>query len=300
MNPDHLREAMHTTLTAAAEPPPMDSAAAITAGRRAVRRRTALTGAGATAALAALAALAVTAGPALLGGSGQAPSVLPAAQPSPERPRPAAPALPSGPSAPAGKTSSKPSGEATASSGPHYQQGRALMQKLLAVVPPGYGKPTGSAAPADMAKNDPDIANQSVPLQDNQAVIDYGANTWSYFSSVAVARGGGTGRLMVEVEAPGNKLPSDPCRLAARFWMMGGQCRPTTVGNLKVGVVLKPGKDTRVDQWAAYRYPDGTVVFVAQSKSAANLDTDLAKLTTLPLTVPQLAALATDQRFHIR
>ena len=59
------------------------------------------------------------------------------------------------------------------------------------------------------------------------------------------------------------------------------------------------GDDNRIDQWAAYRYPDGTVVYVAQSRSAVNGDSNLQPLTTLPLTVPQLAALAVNPKFHL-
>ena len=45
MNEDTLREALRTTMTSTPEPPPMESAAALRAGRRAVHRRTALAGA---------------------------------------------------------------------------------------------------------------------------------------------------------------------------------------------------------------------------------------------------------------
>jgi hypothetical protein len=46
---------------------------------------------------------------------------------------------------------------------------------------------------------------------------------------------------------------------------MGGDCQVVTVGAVQVGVVVQPTGDDRFDQWAAYRHPDGVVVFVAQS-----------------------------------
>ncbi|MEU9507096.1 hypothetical protein AB0D32_12535 [Micromonospora sp. NPDC048170] len=70
-----------------------------------------------------------------------------------------------------------------------------------------------------------------------------------------------------------------------------------TVAAAQVGVVVRPGRDDRFDQWAAYRHPDGVVVFVAQG---ANLDDERPGLTTLPFSVQQLAALALNERFHLQ
>ncbi|MET8349000.1 MULTISPECIES: hypothetical protein [unclassified Micromonospora] len=61
--------------------------------------------------------------------------------------------------------------------------------------------------------------------------------------------------------------------------------------------MIRPGRDDRFDQWAAYRHPDGVVVYVAQR---AKLGDDPPALTTLPFSVPQLAALAVDERFHLK
>jgi hypothetical protein len=68
---------------------------------------------------------------------------------------------------------------------------------------------------------------------------------------------------------------------------------------LKVGVVVKPAGDDRIDQWAAYRHADGTVVYAAQSRHATFGGSDLRPLTELPLTVQQLAALAADPKFDL-
>jgi hypothetical protein len=62
-------------------------------------------------------------------------------------------------------------------------------------------------------------------------------------------------------------------------------------------VVVQPAGDDRFDQWAAYRHPDGVVVFVAQS---AKFGDDQPGLTELPFSVQQLAALACDERFHLQ
>jgi hypothetical protein len=289
MNENDLREAMRTTLTAVPEPPPMESATALAHGHRAVRRRATLAGA-----LAAIAVVGVSVAPALIGnggGGGQPVGVLPAGpapSAAPEAPKKVWPT----------ESGGTPQQDATARSGPRYEQGKRLMQAVLAVVPDGYSTPTGSVVPRGEPKPPASEAPDAIPLQYHQAAIESGTS-WGYLTWVALAAKGGTGRLVVEVHTPGNGLPSEPCALARQFWGMGGECQVKSVGAAKVGVVVKPAEDNRLDQWAAYRYPDGTVVFVAQSRTAANIESDLAPLATLPLSVPKLAALATDQRFHL-
>lgn len=120
---------------------------------------------------------------------------------------------------------------------------------------------------------------------------------WSYLSSVALAQGERMGRLLVEVHAAGSQLPAEPCALARQFWGMQGECQLMTVGAAQVGVVVRPAGDDRFDQWAAYRHPDGVVVFVAQG---AKLGDGRPGLTTMPFSVRQLAALAVDERFHLQ
>jgi hypothetical protein len=233
--------------------------------------------------------LGVSIGPRLIGGGERGPSVLPAAAPTPAPPPPANRAVP--------KASGTPQGDSTARSGPRYEQGKLLLQRILDVVPAGYTTPTGTAGPVGgQPPADGSTSDQS-PLRDHQAALE--SKAWGYLAYAAVARNGGTGRLLVEVHTKGNGLPVEPCALAKQFWGMGGQCQVRTVGAAKVGVVVKPAGDNRLDQWAAYRYPDGIVVYVAQSRSAANYDSVRPALKTLPLSVPKLAELATDQRFHL-
>lgn len=79
--------------------------------------------------------------------------------------------------------------------------------------------------------------------------------------------------------------------------IMRDVCAVVAVGLAQVGVVVRPGRDDRFDQWSAYWHPDGVVVYVAQR---AKLGDDRPGLTALPLSVPQLAVLAVDERFHLR
>ncbi|MEU4217758.1 hypothetical protein [Actinoplanes sp. NPDC026623] len=279
MNENDLREAMRSTLVATPEPPPMDSATALTAGRRAARRRMTLAGAGAATVLATLGIAAAGPGLNLLPGDHTTPWAAPASEPAIPLPTDTKPSWPI-------DGDGRPQQDATARSGLRYEQGKRVLNGILAVVPDGYVTPTGNAG-------------DGIPLQDHQAAVE-GDGSWGYLASAAVAKDKGTGRLLVEVHTKDNKLAKEPCALAREFWGLGGTCERTTVAKATVGVVVTPGTDRRLDQWAAYRYPDGTVVFVAQSRSATNFESGLKPLDELPLTVPQLAALATDDRFHLQ
>jgi hypothetical protein len=266
VNEDELRAALRTTMTLT-PPPPMESAAALAAGHQAVRRRAALAGTGLIGVLVVATSVAIAVG---LG---------PKSAPITADTKPSWPLDGNG----------QPQEDATARSGMRYEQGVKLQTQLAKSVPAGWTQPTGQTADGE-------------PLRDHQAQVegDKSGDTWSYLASVAVSKGGRTGRLLAEVHTPGNGLPAgNPCALAQTFWSMRGECHVSTVGSAKVGVVVKPKDDDRLDQWAAYRYADGTVVYVAQSRLAVNGDSNLRPLTKLPLTVPQLAALAADPKFHL-
>ena len=302
MDENELRSALRTTMAHHPEPPPMQSSGVLVAARRAARRRNLLASAGGAAALVAVTAVVIPAQN-LLGTSGgtsyeaaaPAASTNPAAEPSaipvpPEAPQRSGRPLPSGVTE-VGPLSSKntwpaeASGDATFDSGGRYQKGRALLADLLEVVPAGYTTPQGTA---------PD----GIPHQSHQATVE--DDGFAYLASAAVAKGGGTGRLLVEVHAAGNDLPSDPCSLARSFWSMGGRCVVEEVdGGVKVGVADSTG-DRSIDQGAAYRHDDGTVVFVAQAKAGASAEGVEPGLTELPLGVPDLAELATDKRFRLQ
>lgn len=277
MDEDELRAALRTTMTLT-PPPPMESGAALAAGHRAVRRRAAWAGASLTAVLVVATSVAAAVAPHPTGGpvTAASPRGVPAAPTSTGVPGTAATGVP-GTATPG---EGPPQHGAIARSGPRYQQGVRLLQRVSHAVPSGWTQPAG-------------VTGSGLPLRQHEAQSD--GPGWSYFASAAVSRGGATGRLLAEVHTPGNGRPAlDPCSLAGTFWYMHGDCQVVTVGPAKVGVVVHAFGDERIDQWAAYRWPDGTVVYAAQSRHAVNGDSNLAPLTELPLTVPQLAALAAD------
>jgi hypothetical protein len=182
-----------------------------------------------------------------------------------------------------------PQEDRTARAGSRYDQGVRLLDEILSIVPAGYTAPENSA----------DQPDETMPRRYHQAQFEdwlNGVEVWSYMSWVALTKGDGTGRVLVEVHTAGNQLPSQPCELAQQFWGMQGDCQVETIGAAQVGVVVQPGLDDRFDQWAAYRHPDGVVVFVAQSTM---LSGDQPGLTELPFSVQQLAALALDERFQL-
>ncbi|TDB79440.1 hypothetical protein [Micromonospora sp. KC721] len=289
MNAEQLRETLRSELAASNPPPPPSTTVALGAGRRALLRRRAVwacTGSAAT--VLAIAAVAALPGLASQGPAGEVyrpaaagpqsipqPSTTSTAGPHPSPTQP----WPTGPDG-------QPQEDRTARAGTRYDQGAKLLEQILAVVPPGYTAPENP--PADQA-----------PLREHQAQFEdrvNGVDVWSYLSSVTLAEGKRQGNLLVEVHTAGNELPTEPCALAQRFWGMKGECQAVTAGARKVGVVVRPTGDDRFDQWAAYRHPDGVVVFVAQSRGSNGGATELPKL---PFSVEQLAALATDDRFHL-
>lgn len=183
-----------------------------------------------------------------------------------------------------------PQEDRTARAGSRYDQGVRLLDEIVSVVPAGYVAP----------ENPPNQPADQTPLREHQAQFEdkvNGVDVWSYMSSAVLTQGERMGRMLVEVHTAGNQLPAEPCALARQFWGMQGECQVVTVGAAQVGVVVRPVDDHRFDQWAAYRHPDGVVTFVAQ---AAQFDADRPELAKLPFSVPQLAALAVDERFHLQ
>ncbi|WP_406042405.1 hypothetical protein OG799_01780 [Micromonospora sp. NBC_00898] len=281
MNGEELREALRTEMAATTPRPPLSAAAALGAARRArIRRRTAWACAGSAAVVLAVAGVAGIGTPGAGGFSPAGPG--PQAIPHPSAKDTARP-WPTGPDG-------RPQEDRTARAGARYDQGVRLLDEIVSAVPPGYVAPENPAnQPADQ-----------LPLRTHQAQFEDrvdGVDVWSYLSSVALAQGERMGRLLVEVHAAGSQLPAEPCALARQFWGMQGECQLMTVGAAQVGVVVRPAGDDRFDQWAAYRHPDGVVVFVAQG---AKLGDGRPGLTTMPFSVRQLAALAVDERFHLQ
>ncbi|WP_328477253.1 hypothetical protein OHA21_24030 [Actinoplanes sp. NBC_00393] len=276
MDENELRDALRTTMTRESEPPPMGSAAALATAKRVAVRRNLLAGTAAAVAIAAITAAAVIPGQNLLGGPGTFPAGAPAPAPT-DHPVPE-------------PDDTKPSwppeagGDATYDSGEHFEKGKLLLDELLAVVPEGYTKPAGQT---------PD----GLPLRSHQATVE--ENFGAYSAIAALSKDGGTGRLLAEVYGPGNVLPIEPCELAKTFWGMDGTCQIEKVAGKRVGVVVKPQQDDRIDQWAAYRHGDGTVVIVAQGRGGVSDDPAYRPLVEVPFTVRQVAALAAADQFRL-
>ncbi|MEU4474272.1 hypothetical protein [Micromonospora sp. NPDC023888] len=280
MNGEELRDALRKEMASTTPPPPLSTEATLGAARRAhVRRRALWASLGSAAVVLAVSGFAAVATPDdhVYQPAGQGPLASPDGSGDTKEPWPTGP-------------DGQPQEDRTARAGSQHDRGVQLLNEVVSVVPAGY------TAPEDPA-NQP--ADQRT-LRTHQAQFEEkvnGVDRWSYLSSVAVAQGDRVGRVIAEVHDAGNQLPTEPCALARDFWGMQGECQVETVGAVQVGVVVRPGDDDRLDQWSAYRHPDGVVVYLAQG---AKLDDTRPGLKRLPFTVPQLAALAVDERFHLR
>ncbi|MGC5032847.1 hypothetical protein [Micromonospora sp. DT229] len=272
MDGQQLREALRDEMTSLTSPPPLGTQAMLGTARRArTRRRTFQACVGSAAAVVAVAFFGTFASPGVGGGWS-----------------PAAPLI-GGPSSGDDTASPWPTGpdglpqeDRTARAGTRYDRGAELLDQLRTVVPAGYTVPTSPEAPSHQAQYDQTVN---------------GVDVWNYTSSMPLAKGDWSGHILVEVHTAGNQLATEPCALARQFWGMQGDCEPVTVAAAQVGVVVGPGGEDRFDQWAAYRHPDGVVVFVAQ---AMNRGSNQQGGTELPFSESQLAALAVDKRFHLQ
>ena len=174
----------------------------------------------------------------------------------------------------------------TATAGPRATRAVTLMQDLRSAVPTGFGTP-------DLKY--PDGRRMSYP-QSQYASNDGEQDYWEYMATIPVQKGDRVGKLLVESTTPDGKPATDPCTLARKFWGGTGACTVTDVGGKKVGVLTTNGRGG-FDQWAAYRYDDGTVVFVAQAKKVE--DSGRSPLTQPVFTNRRLAELATSAKFKI-
>src|SRR5690349_5761247 len=286
MNEDELRAALRSTMTATLMPPSMSAVETIGRARRTqIRRRAAWLGSGAAGAVAVVAvAVAATAAgrPVGLVAGGPPPSAAPFPTGSPmTMPPPSTGAKEVWPTGPDGS----PQEDRTARAGAQYDRGTKLLSDLVHAIPAGYGVPTGALDTDHQAQFEDRVGGQDI---------------WSYSAYARITKDGGSGRVAVEVEAAGNTVAGSGCELTRTFWGMGGHCRLVTVNGVQIGVVDRPESDNRFDQWAAYRYADGTVVYVAQSRTVDDgTGSTASPLTTLPYTVDQLAALTMEASFHV-
>jgi hypothetical protein len=291
MNENDLRYALRATMESASAPPPMNETPVLDAARREQRRRRAQwAGAGSAVAASAVVGLAVvvvgaTSGPGGLGAAGGTPPSTTGGEPS---------GTASGD--PSDTQTSWPNGQQdrTATSGPEFNQGQALLDEVTASVPPGFG------APRDLKYQDPDYDGGPMRFSQAQYVdtVD-GDEVWEYEGVQPVTKGKGVGELTVVETTPGNGAAGDGCALKPTMWNMTGTCQEHVVDGKRVGVFTAKAADpgAQFDSWAGYRDDDGTVVFVAQDDSFDG--SGRPALSQQPLSAKRLAELAADPRFHL-
>lgn len=266
MNEHEFRNALHASMTAVAQPPPMADHALLDAVRRDHRRRRTMwagTGSAVAAVVIAVGVMVVVPSDGSRGNQ-----VVGSAPPT---------TLPTTPSA----------------------EPRTDKQKLVAalksVVPAGYESPDDLMGNGMMA---------DAPLQ-NYQTIDTDSDHWAYRTHelhIPVTKDDGVGRLFVQVTGSGDPARGEAC-VAAAFTNWGvnsDTCTEVKVGDKRVGVVTDPDPGKRAGmfvQSASYLHDDGVIVTIAQAPYYA--DTSFPPLKTSLFTTEQLAELATDPRFHL-
>ncbi|HEV7652209.1 MAG TPA: hypothetical protein VGP26_29000 [Actinophytocola sp.] len=293
MNEQELRQAMRATMATVPTPPPMSENPVLDAARRVERRRRARwAGVGSAAAAVAVIGVAVVvvmvtsgAGGNQAAGPGTSPATTSSTTTTNTTTTSAATAD-TDPSWPNGQT------DRTAHNGPEYDMGAALLTELDAVVPAGYESPDGLKGTGELA---------GAPMKHHQAqyvdTVD-GTEVWEYSADAVVTKGGGYGRLIAEVNTPGNEMTGDGCALKPGLWGMTGTCTEVVVDGKRVGVFTSKDHETdQFDQWAGYRYDDGTVVFIGLADHRAF--TNFPPLAGPPLTTQRLAELAADPGFRL-
>ncbi|TCC34723.1 hypothetical protein [Kribbella sindirgiensis] len=293
MKEEDLNEALRDVIVRSTPPPSMDPAHTLDRARRARKRRRAAWAGVAAGVL----VVGVGAGPALVANITGPRSVgqmvagspgTPSAFPSASTPPPVSTVAPT--TAPNTRKTGDPWPEGqvdrTASAGPRADRSVTLMNDLSSSVPAGFSTPN---------LKDSDGHSLRWP-QTQYASSDGEPDYWEYMATIPVQKDNRVGQLLVQSVTPDGKPAADICTVAKRFWGGTGTCTVTDVSGKKVGVLTTKG-DGSYDQWAAYRYDDGTVVFLAQAKKC-----DRAGRT--PLTQPiftarQLAELAISPKFKI-
>ncbi|SDC92347.1 hypothetical protein [Actinokineospora iranica] len=295
MDEQNFRHALRGAMNDTPTPPPMHADDVLDAAKRAERKRKALwAGGGSAAAVTLIAAAAVV----LTANGVGSDTVNPAAGPS-IQPTSTAQVTSSAPAPTSVQVTQEPPKDTepvfpdgqtdrTATSGPQADKSAALLDVLAAAIP------AGMTAPVDLKPVTDELHG---PLRNHQSqVSDNEGKVWEYQAMLPVGVNGKWGKLLIEVHPGGS--PLEDCELTKSFWGMGGKCGPVVVNGTTVGVVTQPARESGLDQWTAYKHPDGTVVFLAQAASYAY--TGLPGLDALPLTVDQLAALATDPKFLVK
>ncbi|GAA1520534.1 hypothetical protein [Kribbella lupini] len=279
MNEEDLNEALHDVMVRSSPPGSMDPARAREQGRRARKRRTIAWAGVAVVPLAVVVAV----GPAIVADLAGDRSASPmVAGGTSTTPTPSA--------APTTRKTNDPWPEGqvdrTATAGPRADRSVTLMTDLSSLVPAGFSTP-------DLKY--PDGRKMRWP-QSQYASSDGEQDYWEYLAMIPVQKGSGVGQLLVQSITPDGKPAADPCQLAKSFWGDTGDCAVVDVDGKKVGVRTAKGSRS-FDQWAAYRYEDGTVVLLAQARQSE--DAQRPPLAQPVFTAQQLAELVTSPKFKI-
>ena len=274
MNEQDLREALRDAMTDAVPPRPVTADAALTRAHRVRRaRRANLAMVGVGVAVVALVAGAFTLNsPRNQVGAASPPGLTVTGAVSTPAP-----------------TSSIKHGDRTQQNGPQNDKSVQLLDTLDSVLPSPIRPATEQQMPG-----------AAYPLRTHQAQVeDWDTNNWSYEGVEPVAPAGagvGVGQVIVEVHAPGNTIPTDTCAMTQAFWGVKGDCVVKHIGDKTVGYIAQSA-DSRIGSVAAYRYSDGTVVFLAQSKEYAM--SKVPALAKQPLTEDQLLNLVLTPGFKV-
>lgn len=255
MNEHELRSALREAMAGVAPPRPVTANSALTRAHRAQRRRRAnMAGIGVGAVVVALVAGAFTLSARTVGEVGR-----------PSDTHTSAPPLTGGESdqAPVGS--------------PQYATGERLLAAVSTALPPGF-----HGADEKLSEG------AKIQPRRHEEIKAGTSDTWIYRALEPVTFPGriGIGELTVQVFGPGNGLPTDICA-AAQDLAHGASCTVRQVGGKSVGLVTRPD-DTRVSAAVVYRYADGTVVGVTQSRTVYGFD--LQPMNQPPLTDDQLAS----------
>ncbi|MER7006248.1 hypothetical protein ABT297_24825 [Dactylosporangium sp. NPDC000555] len=182
-----------------------------------------------------------------------------------------------------------PQEDRTARAGVKADAAKALRAHLTTLVPAGYTISPNSEAREEQAQFEDKVGDR---------------DAWSYLASIEIRKDGAAGRLIVQVHDPGLRTGATPCDIASVFWTKPSGCGVVSSGGQAVAVATGGGNDLpdqRIDKWSAYAHPDGTVVYVAESKRSSfdPLRSSDPQLAALPFDDAQLAVLALDPAFHI-
>jgi hypothetical protein len=222
-------------------------------------------------------------------------------------PRPALSTPPPGGSGtPTGsQTNTGPTESHTPYAGPEFQRAKRLLETLRGALPRGYTvppMPTGDPSKDySTATAGPD---GGLPPASFEAVRDEGPqgwHGWAYDGDTNLTRAGRTGSVGFRIWTQVPARHGDLCSLLHTWYWVTGSCRMVQSGGKQVALTTRvsgngsEGFDRRADSWASYRYPDGTLVMILQSRR--DYPPSTPSLTQPVFSDSQLAALAVDPRF---